>query len=75
MKGKFNDALAIFEKQQELLAAVYDPNSRDIQYNNDILITLKEMLGIEGCGQTADPAAELVVTRQKFKKKPRVCQH
>ena len=65
-KEKFNDALPIFEQHTELLVARYGPNSPEVKDNNEMIVILKEKTGIGGCDQT-DPAAELVVARQKFK--------
>ena len=74
-KEQFNDALPIFERLRELLVSVLGPNSLEVKETTEMVVTLtKEMIGIGGCGQT-DPAAKLVITRQKIQGKPRVRQH
>ena len=66
-KKQFNDALLRLERVRELLVAVYGPNSPAVESNNEMMVTVKEeRIRIEDRGRT-DPAAELVVARQKFK--------
>ena len=65
-KEQFNDALPIFERRRELLVALLGPNSLEVKETTEMIVTLKESIGIRECGHT-DPAAKLVMARQKFK--------
>ena len=64
-KGKRNDALTAFERHKELCVDVHGPNSPKTQYNNEIMDRLKKTIGLGDCGHM-DPAAELVMARQRF---------
>ena len=64
-KGKYNDALTTFERQREIAVAVYGPNSRQTECNDEMIVRLKEKIGIGK--RVTDPAAELVVARQRFR--------
>ena len=66
IQQKFNDALLIFKRQRELLVSIYGPNHPEIQDNTEMIVKVKERLGIGERGHT-DPAAELVAARQEFK--------
>ena len=67
-KEQFQDALSIFERQRDLLVAIYGPNSPEGEEYTGMIVTLKEKIGIGGCGhQKRDTAAELVRARERFR--------
>ena len=67
-KQQFNDALTAFERRRELYVAVCGPNSPQVRENNEMIVTLKEQIGIGERGyQIEDTAVELVLARQNFK--------
>ena len=67
-KQQFHDALPLFERLRELWVILYGPNSKEVQENNKMIVTLKENIGIRGrLHQKRDMAAELVRARERFR--------
>ena len=65
-KGRVHEALSTYERQREHLVAIYGPNSPSVQYSTEMIVKIKESIGIGVRGHT-DPAAELVGARKRFK--------
>ena len=69
VKQQFDDALPIFEQIREIVVAVYGPNSPEVEENNEMIVLLKEKIGIGGRDhQQRDMAAELIRARERFRK-------
>ena len=68
--NQFENALTSIERQRELCVAVCGPNSLEVQRVTDMKDTMMERIGYEEgerSHQKGDPAADLVLARQKFK--------
>ena len=69
-KDQFKNALTSIERQRELCVAVCGPNSLKVQRVEHMKDTMMERIRYkegERSHQKGDPAAELVLARQKFK--------